>query len=498
MGVTTVITGNCGSSSKDIGTLLRGIDAWGGHVNVATLVGHNTIRESVMGTSRRKPTAEELEKMISMVDRAMREGALGLSTGLEYSPGAFAGEEEVVALAEVAARWGGIYATHMRDEGRYFTESLEEALRTAKAANVRLQLSHLKIASPAKWGEMASALKRIDAARKAGQQITEDLYVYNASSTSSDLLLPVEYRGTASIARTVLRDPERRKDLAMGMLRQLKEEGFSDYRFARVAYFKNQALNGKTIPEITEILPRIDMARSWHQPWLVSLVRNPELRRQLETVLYLYFHGGAQMIYFVISEKDIEAVLSDPNSMIGSDSAVRSREQVYAHPRGSGNFARVLSKYVRERKILSLSDALRRMTSLPAETFGIGGRGRLIEGYAADIVIFDPDKIEDRAWYDHPLDPPAGIDCVIVNGEIVVRNGEVREIFPGRAIRLKRRMTPLELTPRQSWSRIATASEPAPKVAAKRGREQKVVPPTRRHRKKSGVQSSTHGHLRSR
>lgn len=234
MGVTTVITGNCGTSTLDVGKLLDAFDRKGGQINLATLVGHNSIRDMVMKGIRRPANNEEIATMRLMVDRAMHDGALGFSTGLEYAPGVFSDTEEVVSLAAVAARWGGIYATHMRDEGLEYDASLKESLEVARRAQISLHISHLKIASKTKWPEMQQALNLLDEARREGQSVTEDVYAYDASSTSLDLLLPPGFRGNSWPPRAVLSDPDRRTELVRGMLANLTANGFEDFGYAYV------------------------------------------------------------------------------------------------------------------------------------------------------------------------------------------------------------------------------------------------------------------------
>jgi N-acyl-D-amino-acid deacylase len=465
MGVTTIITGNCGTSAKDIGRFLNELGDSGTQVNLATLVGHNTIREAVLGRSRAAPSAAQLSAMAQMVERAMLNGALGLSTGLEYAPGAFATEDEIVTLARVAAARGGIYATHIRNEGLYYSEAIEEALRTAQRAGAPLHISHLKIACPSKWVEMPSLLRRIEQARRAGQRVTQDVYVYDASSTTLNILLPVEYR-VRSLIRSVIRNPDHRRKLIRAMATQLKQEGFRDYSHVRVAYSRESSLNGKTIPEIALNLPAVIPESRWRDGAFPAADVNADLRRQFEAIFYLLSRGDAQMIYFVIDENNIEAILRDPNTMIGSDSAVRSSEQVTAHPRGSGNAARFLAKFVRERRVFGWEEGLRRLTSLPAETFKIENRGRLKQGYAGDIVVFDPNRIQDHSWYDKPLDPPTGIDYVIVNGQVVVCKGEVRDVFPGHLVRPNRPLPSLA-PPTQPGSGIARRTGATSKVSLK-------------------------------
>lgn len=430
MGVTTVITGNCGTSHKNLGPVLKVLDSRRGHVNVATLVGHNTVREAVMGSDRADPTVEELEAMRRLVWEAMRGGAVGFSTGLEYPPGALAKRQEIVELARVVAPWKGVYATHLRNEGVNVMASLEEAIETARQANVHLHVSHLKIASPRAWGRMGAVLERLAKARKELPGVTQDVYGYDRSSSSLDLLLPPEFRDMTPKAGKILQDPERRSKLVAGMLSQLRREGFKDYAHASIAWFRDPELRGRSIDEITGLLTGRQQSA-----WLTPLVEDLGLRSQVQAVLSIFSQGGAQIIYRVMFERDVAEALKDGHTAIGSDSAVRSAENTSSHPRGSGNFPRILAEYSRASSVLALEEALRKMTSLPANIFHLQGRGRLREGNFGDIVVFDPQRIQDRATYKSPLEYPEGIDFVIVNGTIVAEGKNVLSQFPGRVLR---------------------------------------------------------------
>ncbi len=447
MGVTTVITGNCGTSALEVGKMLAAFDRKGGQINLATLVGHNSIRDKVMKGVRRPANNQEIEEMRLLVDRAMHDGALGFSTGLEYAPVLFSDTEEVAALAAAGAGWGGVYATHMRDEGLGYSASLAEALEVARLAQIPLHISHLKIASKKKWPEMQQALNLLDEARREGRSVTEDIYAYDASSTSLDLLLPREYRGNSWPVRQVLSDPDRRAELVKGMLGNLRANGFDDFSYAFVAQCSNQRMIGKSISEIATLIETGEV-RSDQPGWLTGLVKAPHLRREVEAVIYLYSHGGAQMIYHVIDEANIPLILKDQHTCIGSDSSVRSRNLTATHPRGSGNFPRVLHEYVVKQNLFTWEEALRKMTSLPADIFSLDHRGRIREGYMADLVIFDPSTITDRATYEHPLEDSEGIDAVIVAGKQVAPSLGKPE-YPGRAIRPAR----TELPPLPSFVR---------------------------------------------
>jgi N-acyl-D-amino-acid deacylase len=424
MGVTTLVTGNCGTSARNIGQLLDGLDRYGGQVNVATLVGHNTIRESIIGAAARPASSEEVEQMSGRIAEALAQGAFGLSTGLAYSPGNHASEGELVALARAAATNQGIYATHLRDEGLHVGQALEEALRIGREADIPVHVSHMKVASRSLWGRASDLLRRIDVARSSGMRVTMDAYAYTASSTSLDILMPPDLRGTATPYRAILKDPRRKSRAISGMLAQLKDDGFSDYSFARIAYFhRDHSLEGLAIPDVAV---RVGLA---------SHSGRATIEVQAETVLALLARGGAQMIYFTMSEEDMLAILRHPQCSIGTDTSVRSSELRYAHPRGVGNFPRILGQLVREKHALSMDDALRKMTGSAADAFGFRSRGRIQLGAAADLTVFDPQSVADKSSYEHTLEAPSGIRWVLVNGVPVVDPDGPTGANPGRVIR---------------------------------------------------------------
>ncbi|MDT4965455.1 MAG: N-acyl-D-amino-acid deacylase [Acidobacteriota bacterium] len=420
MGVTSLVTGNCGSSSTDIGNFLGRIKGQPLAVNVATLIAHGSVRSKVMGLDNRAPTAQELEKMEAMVDKGMKDGAVGLSTGLIYVPGTFAKTDEIVALARVAARNHGLYATHMRNEGSEVVAAIRESIAIGEQAGLPVEISHFKISSPRLWGQSNVTLGLVRDARQRGLSVTVDQYAYTASSTSLDIRLPDwvlvggREEGKKRLADKAMRDRATRE-----MKAGLKKTGFKDYDFAVVAsYAPTPAFNGKSIKQIAK-----------------EAKGNNDLKTQIEQVLEMYEAGGAGMVYHGMSEADVEQIMREPFTMIASDSSVRRFNEGVPHPRGYGNNARVLGHYVRDLRIVSLEDAIRKMTSLPAQTFNLRDRGLLREGYAADIVIFDDSAISDRATFDRPHQYAAGVSFVFVNGQAVLSNGEMTSQRPGMALR---------------------------------------------------------------
>ncbi|HEX8709589.1 MAG TPA: D-aminoacylase [Pyrinomonadaceae bacterium] len=420
MGVTSLVTGNCGFSQTDIGKFLGRIKAEPLAVNLATLIAHGAVRSQVMGLDDRAPTPEELQKMQAIVEQGMKDGAVGLSTGLIYVPGMYAKTDEVIALARVAARFHGIYSTHMRNEGTGVVESIRESIEIGEKAGLPVEISHFKISSPRLWGQTATTLGLVREARQRGLAVTVDQYAYAASSTSLDVRMPDWLlAGGREEGKKRLADKATRERVVREMKEGLKKTGFKDYDYAVVAiYPPNPAFNGKSIAAITK-----------------QVRGKTDLKNQIEQIIEMYEAGGAGMIYHGMSEKDVEQIMREPFTMIASDSNVRPFGEGMPHPRGYGNNARVLGHYVRDLRLLPLEDAIRKMTSLPAQTFGLRDRGLLREGYAADIVIFDDATIADRATFEQPHQYAVGVQFVVVNGEAVLDNGVMTKARPGVALR---------------------------------------------------------------
>lgn len=420
MGVTTVVAGNCGGSAEHISQALASIDAARPALNYATLVGHNTVRRAVMGTANRQATPDELQRMESLVDKAMAEGAVGFSTGLQYVPGAYAETREIVALARVAARRGGLYATHMRNEGTTLEEAVAEAINIADQAQCPLEISHLKVDAPSRWGASAKALEMIDAARARGLRVNADQYLYDAASSSLGIRFPAwVLEGGQERTNERLDDPATWAKIRAEMRELIRERGLEDYTFARIAEYRtDRSLNGLTIPQASQkVLGAADLA-----------TQQEMMRRMLRA-------GGASMVYHFMSDNDLNRILRHPMVSIASDSGLNTFGEGVPHPRGYGNAVRVLGRYVREEKVITIEEAVRKMTSLPADQFGFTDRGRLVPGTAADIVIFDAATVGDRATYADPHQYPTGIVHVLVNGVPVVEGGEQTSARPGRVLR---------------------------------------------------------------
>lgn len=420
MGVTSLVTGNCGASATDIGQLLGKMKEQPLAVNLATLIAHGSVRREVLGLANREPTPEELRRMEALVEQAMKDGAVGLSTGLIYVPGTYAKTDEVVALARVAARSGGVYATHMRNEGNEVIAAIRESLLIGEQSGMPVEISHFKISSRKLWGQSGQTIALVRQARERGQSVTIDQYAYTASSTSLDSRLPSWLlEGGREEGKKRLADKEKRARVISEMKEALKSGGFRDFDFAVVAsYEANASFNGKSIAAITK-----------------EVRGKKDVTSQIEQMLEMYMAGGAGMVYHGMDERDVQNIMREPFTMIASDSGVRRMGEGVPHPRGYGNNARVLGRYVRELHLLSLEDAIRKMTSLPAQTFNLRHRGLLREGFAADLVIFDDATIADRATYEQPHQYPLGISYVIVNGEMVVADNKMTSARPGQALR---------------------------------------------------------------
>lgn len=419
MGVTTVIAGNCGSSPTDVAGAFGKIRTTGTAINFATFVGHNSVREAVMGTARRAPTAAELAKMETLVAKAMADGAVGFSTGLQYVPGTYAETDEIVALAKVAAKSGGVYASHMRNEGTELEAAVAETLLIGEKAGMAVQVSHLKVDAPSRWGASAKALAMIDAARAKGMRVMADQYLYDAASSNLGIRFPSwVLEGGQSEINKRLDDQKTWLRIKEEMRKLIRERGLENYAFARIAnYPADPSMNGLTIPEVAQ-----------------KLKGSKELDAQFETMRAMLRAGGASMVYAFMGDDDITRILQHPMVAIASDSGLNTLGQGVPHPRGYGNAVRALGLYVREKHVISLEDAVRKMTSLPASQFGFTTRGTIAEGFVADLVVFDEATVTDRATYDKPHQYPDGLSDVLVNGVPVVTRGTQTSARPGQIV----------------------------------------------------------------
>jgi N-acyl-D-amino-acid deacylase len=422
-GVTTVITGNCGRSRTDVAAMLDSLERSGTYINVATLIGHNSVRKQVMGQAARVPSPSELLQMERLIARGIDEGAFGFSTGLAYMPGRFATVDELVALARIAAERGGIYASHIRNEASRGEEAIREALIVGQRSGAVTQISHIKCSGRGQWNSMQQRLDLLSEARAAGLRVYADAYPYERSSTTTDILLPdwAVANGRAGV-RLASSDQRARQRLRRDILDRVRTDGWRDLSHVRLAAGRQEWV-GHTLAE--------------------TPVPTSSLDRQIENLIEVSFRGGAQAIYADMDEADVALAVSNDFCVFGSDSAVRDPDGDYQpHPRGSGTFPRIFKNYVRETSRLELSKAVRKASGLAAEIFGLEHRGHLVAGEWADVVIFDLPIIEDRADYDQPFAEPIGIDYVIVNGVTVVDHGSFTENQPaGLTLRKSRLAT---------------------------------------------------------
>ncbi len=419
-GVTTVITGNCGGSADHMKTYFDYIDSLGVSINVAALMGHNNIRKQVMGTANRHATEEELQKMEAIAEKAMKEGAVGMSTGLIYIPGTFAPTEEVVRLAKVISKNGGVYASHIRNEEDKVAEAVNEAIAIGREAKLPVEISHFKVNGQNNWGRSDETLNLVKNARLEGIDVTIDQYPYTASSTNLGILLPdwVLADGQDSILAR-LKNHSIRAKVKAHSIDMITRRGLNHFDYAYVANFKaDTSYNGKNIREINLLRGGKDNALA-----------------QAETIVQMMELGGAQMVYHGMGDKDVKNIMAYPFNMAASDAGIAVIGVSRPHPRAYGTNARVLGKYVREEKIMPLEEAIRRMTSLPADKFNIKQRGLIKEGFLADIVVFDENEVTDMATFENPHQFSKGFKYIFVNGALTIDNGLHNGARKGLAIR---------------------------------------------------------------
>ena len=419
-GVTLALGGPDGASPYPLGPYLDSAQALGLGINVAFLVGHNTIRQRVMGLANRAPTTAELDRMKEMVARGMADGAFGISTGLKYLPGAFSRTDEVIALSRVAADSGGIYTSHLREEGLGLIEAVAEAIAIGRGAKIPVVLTHHKAVGRPMWGASVRTLAMVDSARRAGLDVMMDQYPYTATYTGISVLVPswALAGGDTAFYRRLADPGDHRTIVDSIVFNLLNDRGGGDMRrvqFARVAWM--QDLEGKTLFD-----------------WAV-MQGDTTVRAGAELVIQAIRKGGANAIYHVLDEQDVERIMRHPQTMIGSDGRLVEPGDGHPHPRWYGTFPRVLGLYVREKGVLTLEQAVHKMTGLSAARLGLRDRGRVAEGMMADVVVFDPATVRDRATFTAPHEYPEGIEYVIVNGVPLVDGGRFTDARPGRVLR---------------------------------------------------------------
>jgi N-acyl-D-amino-acid deacylase len=420
-GVTTLMEGPDGSSPLPIKPFLERVAATHVTPNFATLVGQGTVRDAVIGPVNRKATPAEIEKMRGLVRQGMEDGAFGLSTGLFYVPGTFTPTAEVIELAKVAGRMGGIHTSHMRDEASGVLDSVRETIEIGEKGGLPTQVTHHKIIGKANWGKSVETLKLIDAARERGVDATIDQYPYTASSTSIQAALLPAWAlegGRPSVLKR-LQTPSTRSELQRETTRLILEErGGGDPQNVQIARCDwDHSLDGKRLGDVTKgrgLAPTVDNAAA--------------------TALWLVEMGGCSGIFHAIGEDDLQRILRHPQTMIASDGEVPVFGVANPHPRSYGTFVRVLGRYVRELKVITLENAVYKMTAFPAKRIGLADRGVLREGMKADIAIFDPATVRDTATFERPHQYAEGVIRVIVNGQIAFEDGKMTAARPGRIL----------------------------------------------------------------
>lgn len=420
-GVTTALGGPDGGGPWPVAAYLDSATSLGLGMNVGFLVGHNTVRRTVMQLANRDPTPAELDQMRAMVARGMHEGAFGLSTGLRYLPGTFAKTDEVVALSRVAADSGGIYTSHLREEGLGVIAGVAEAIEIGRRTGITVVLTHHKVIGKPMWGQSVRTLAMVDSARTAGVDVRIDQYPYTATSTGIGVLVPTwALAGGDSAFERRLTDPVLRDSITRGIVQLLLTDrgggDLSRVQFAGVSW--QRSLEGRTLHD-----------------WAVErgLPPTPETGAQL--VIDAVRRGGASAIYHVLDEADVERIMRHPQTMIASDGRLSSPGNGHPHPRAYGTFPRILGRYVRERNVLTLENAIHKMTGMPAATLRLPDIGVVRAGARADLTIFDADSVVDRATFQEPHQYPAGIPYVIVNGTLAVDSGRFTGARAGRVLR---------------------------------------------------------------
>lgn len=420
-GVTLALGGPDGGGPWPFGAYLDSADRAGLGINVAFLTGHNTIRKEVMGTENRAPTGAELARMRTMVAQAMNEGAFGLSTGLRYVPGYYSNVDEVVALSVEAAKRGGIYTSHLREEGVGLLAGVAEALEIGRRASIPVVLTHHKAIGRAAWGKSVITLGMVDSARKAGTDVMIDQYPFTASFTGLDVLVPPwALAGGAAELRRRLESPALKDSITRGIIDLvLNDRGGGDLhrvQFAIVTW--DRSLQGRTLHD-----------------WAVQrgMPSTPESAATL--ILEGVLKGGAGMVYHVIDEADVRRIMAHPQTMIASDGRLTKLGDGVPHPRNYGTFPRVLGRYVRDEHVLTLEQAVHKMTGMPAARLNLRDRGCLRAGCVADVTIFNAATVKDVGTFTDPHHYPEGIPWVLVNGEPVIADGVFTAARPGRVVR---------------------------------------------------------------
>lgn len=420
-GVTTVIGGNCGGHPYPLSELLTKLKKNGISPNFGCLVGHNTIRKEVMGYKKALPAEKEMKKMKELIQQEMEAGGLGFSTGLSYLPGTYSNTEELVELASAVAPYNGIYASHIRDQGKHITKAIEEAIEVGEKNNIPVQISHIKLAEDSVWGEIERIRQPVEEARKRGVEVFLDQYPYTATSSGFTSSFPSwVFEGGREKFLQRIKDEQtyqRVKDYIIER-RLSSTKNIDKTETIYIARYKeNPEYQGKNLKQI-----------------LLKRGQEPTKDKAADLIIEIQKKGGAQGVFFQMDEKDVQTLMCLPYLMHASDGGVQEKGEGVPHPRNYGTFPRVISYFVEKKGILPLREAIQKMTSLPAQVFRIQKRGVIKEGMYADITIFERNSFKDTATFSQPHQYSQGLAYVIVNGEIVVKNNQHTGTCPGMII----------------------------------------------------------------
>ena len=420
-GVTTVIGGNCGGHPFPVSELFDHIEAAGISPNFGVLIGHNTLRREVMGMAMEPPSPDQMERMKTLLDQEMRAGGLGLSTGLSYLPGTYATSEELVELASAVKPHGGLYATHLRDQGERIAEAIFEAIRIGESNGIPVQISHIKLADDKVWGEPERIVRPVEEARSRGVEVYLDQYPYTATSSGFTSSFPSwAFEGGQERFLERLKDRKTLEDIKDHIedRRLSSTRDIDKLETIYIASFRaDPEYQGKNLKEILE-----------------ERGEEPSVENAVQLIIDIQKRGGAQGVFFQMDEQDVENLMRLDYNMHASDGGIQVPGRGVPHPRNYGTFPRVIAHYVRERGVITLTEAVRKMTSLPAHAFRIKDRGLLREGYYADLTVFDFQEFTDQATFSEPHRYSRGLEHVLVNGQVVVERNQHLGTRPGKVI----------------------------------------------------------------
>lgn len=420
-GITTAIGGPDGGSPLPIAEDFAALEAAPSTVNFGTFVGHGSVRELVVGKDDRPASEEEMQGMRDEVEKAMKSGAFGLSSGLLYTPGSFSSTEEVIELAKVAGNYGGIYISHMRNEGLGLFDSIRETIRIGEEGNLPTQITHFKVMGAPMWGKSVEAIAMVDAAIARGVDVSADQYPYPASSTGLTAVFPRwSLDGDTETRNARIEDPVLRAKLKKDIVyRLINDRGGNDPSKVALAHCSwDESLNGLNLAEVLE-----------------NQSRDVTIENAAELVMELQLAGGCNAVYHAMSLEDVERIMQHPKTMVASDGGIIVPGFGAPHPRNYGAFVRILGHYVRERHWLSFQTAIHKMTQMPADRINLNDRGRIEVGAYADIAVLDPESVTDRATFKNPHQYAEGVHHVFVNGQSVLLNGDMTGRRPGRVLR---------------------------------------------------------------